>query len=166
MNRRRLLITIASLFTLCAGLFAVGDTYIYDVWSNIQKSPDVYRVVDVVYSEDFGLDKKFSAPSNVFCTKDKLYIVDSGNNRIIEAQYTDSKKIKYLRTIDSFKAPEGIVNTFANPTDVFVNKDGSFFIADRDNGRVVKLDKDLNFLLNFIEPNDATYEKGKTFLPE
>ena len=85
MNRRRLLITIASLFTLCAGLFAVGDTYIYDVWSNIQKSPDVYRVVDVVYSEDFGLDKKFSAPSNVFCTKDKLYIVDSGNNRIIEA---------------------------------------------------------------------------------
>lgn len=166
MNRRRLLITIASLFTLCAGLFAVGDTYIYDVWRNIQKSPDVYRVVDVVYSEDFGLDKKFSAPSNVFCTKDKLYIVDSGNNRIVEAQYTDSKKIKYLRTIDSFKAPEGIVNTFANPTDVFVNKDGSFFIADRDNGRVVKLDKDLNFLLNFIEPNDATYEKGKTFLPE
>ncbi|MCR5188867.1 MAG: tetratricopeptide repeat protein [Treponema sp.] len=166
MNRRRLIITIASLFTLCAGLFAVGDTYIYDVWNNIEKSPDVYRVVDVIYAEDFGLDKKFSAPANIFCNDNKLFVVDSGNNRIIEAEYTASKKIQYIRTIDSFNAPDGIVNTFANPTDVFVNKDGSYFIADRDNGRVVKLDKDLNYLLTFIEPDDATYEKGKTFLPE
>ncbi|MCR5189561.1 MAG: hypothetical protein K6C97_11555, partial [Treponema sp.] len=77
MNRRRLIITIASLFTLCAGLFAVGDTYIYDVWNNIEKSPDVYRVVDVIYAEDFGLDKKFSAPANIFCNDNKLFVVDS-----------------------------------------------------------------------------------------
>lgn len=166
MNRRRLLITIASLFTFCAGLFAVGDTYIYDVWSNVEKSPDMYRVVDVVYAESFGLEKKFSAPANIFCKENKLYIVDSGNNRIVELIYTDSKHLEFSRVIDSFKAPEGVVNTFSNPTDIFVNKDDSIFVADRDNGRVVKLDKDLNYLLTFVEPDDPTYEKGKTFYPE
>ncbi len=166
MNRRRLLITIASLFTLCAGLFAVGDTYIYDVWNNIEKSPDMYRVVNVAYAESFGLEKKFVSPSNIFCKENKLYVVDSGNNQIVELEYTESKNLELIRIINSFNAPEGIVNTFANPTDIFINKDDTIFVADRDNGRVVKLDKDLNYLLTFIEPDDATYEKGKTFYPE
>ena len=54
MMRRKLFIMIAGLFTLCAGLFAKGDTYIYDFWDNIEKSPDVYRVTHVVYADDFN----------------------------------------------------------------------------------------------------------------
>lgn len=145
---------------------AVGDTYIYDIWGDIEHSPDAYRVTNVFYAKDFGLEKNFVSPSSLFCKGNLLYLVDSGNNRIIEFTYREDKTLEFNRIIESFNAPEGIVNTFASPTDIYVNKDGSFFIADTNNGRVVKLDSELNYLFSFVEPDDANYEKGKNFLPE
>ena len=65
MMRRKLFIMIAGLFTLCAGLFAKGDTYIYDFWDNIEKSPDVYRVTHVVYADDLNLQTPLKNPASV-----------------------------------------------------------------------------------------------------
>lgn len=164
--KRKLIFTFSILAFMCTGLFAKGDTYIYDYWGNVERSPDAYRVTNVFYSQDLGIEKPFVTPTSLFCKGNLLYLVDSGNNRILEFTYLENKTLEFSRIIDSFTAPEGIVNTFASPTDVFVNDDGSFFIADTNNGRVVKLDADLNYLLSFTEPNDPTYEEGKTFLPE
>lgn len=149
-------------FSICA----TGDFYIYDIWGNIEHSPDAYRVTDVFYDYELGLEKGFVSPTSLFAKDNILYVVDNGNDRIIELTYTEEKTLEFNRIIDHFNAPENVVNTFKGPTDVFVNKDGSFFIADTNNGRVVKLDSDLNYLFSFVEPDDATYEKGKSFLPE
>ncbi len=69
--------------------------------------------------------------------------------------------------IEKVSADGKDVNTsFSGPSDVFVNKeDGTIFVADTNNGRIVKLDKDWNLLLTFVEPDDPTYEKGKVFYP-
>jgi hypothetical protein len=39
MNRRKLLIIVTTVFALCSSLFAKGDTYIYDYWGEVEKSP-------------------------------------------------------------------------------------------------------------------------------
>ena len=51
--------------------------------------------------------------------------------------------------------------------DVFINKEtGDFYVADTNNGRVVEFDNELNFIREFREPDDPTYEKGKIFYPQ
>lgn len=165
MNRRKLIITIASLFTICAGLFAKGDTYNYDYWSEIQKSPDTYRVSHVIYADDLKLDKPLKNPTSLFAYENFIYVVDSDNNRIIELEYTDKKMLELRRVITSFNAPEDVINTFNGPKDMFVDSK-NYYIADTGNGRVVKLDKDFNYIFSLTEPDDVTYDKSKEFLPE
>lgn len=164
---KKLLVTFTCLFTLCAGLFAKGDTYIFDYWSEIEKSPDVYRVSNVVYADTLGLDKQLNNPNGLFCVDDLLYICDSDNNRILELTYNNDKSVRLNRVIEEFVSDdESVVTSFNSPQDLFVNKDRSIFIADTGNGRVVKLDADLNYICSFVEPDDPTYEKGKTFYPQ
>ncbi|MCQ2573625.1 MAG: hypothetical protein MJ182_07000 [Treponema sp.] len=166
MKKRITLFIISTLF-VCAGLFAKGDSYIYDYWGEIEKSPDMYRVSSVLYAADLGLDVSLKNPSGLYCSGNMVYILDTDNNRIIELEYTLDKTLVFSRVIDSFNANgHDVVTTFNSPNDLFISpEDGAFFIADTNNGRVVKLDKDLNYILSFVEPDDPTYEKGKSFLP-
>lgn len=163
---KKIILSIACIFTLCSGLFAKNNTYIYDYWAEYEKSPDAYRVVDVVYASDFGSTVEMKSPSGLFCLDDSVYVCDSGNNRILELKYNDDKTLSLVRIIDHFNANGVVDETFNSPSDVFINKDRSFFICDTGNGRILKLDKDLNFIFQMIEPDDPTYEKGKQFNPK
>ncbi|MCR4735185.1 MAG: hypothetical protein K5829_09300 [Treponema sp.] len=166
MNRKKIFFTIVCLFSICAGLFAKGDTYIYDHWGEIEKSPDAYRVSSVLYADDLRLDTPLKNPSSLFSFGNLIYLVDTDNNRIIELVYSENKTLSLSRVIDHFNSNGQVKETFAGPTDIFITEDGFIFIADKNNGRVVKLDKDLNYILSFVEPDDPTYEKGKTFYPQ
>ena len=166
MNGKKLLVTVVCLFSICAGLFAKGDTYIYDYWGELEKSPDAYRVSSVLYADDLHLDTPLKTPSGLFALDNYIYVVDTDNNRIIELVYGEDKSFSLSRVIDHFNSNGQVVETFSGPMDVFVSDDGCFFIADTNNGRVVKLDNNLNYILSFVEPDDPTYEKGKTFYPQ
>lgn len=164
---KKLLVLFICLAALCTSAFAKGDTYIYDYWGEVEKSPDVYRVSHVLYADDLDLDLGLKNPSGLFAAGNLMYLVDTDNNRIIELVYNDNKTVSLSRVIDRFNSDGQVVETFNGPMDIFVNEeDGSFFIADTGNGRIVKLDKKLNYLLSFVEPDDPTYEKGKTFYPQ
>lgn len=166
MNRRKLLITIASLFTLCAGLFAKADTYIYDYWGQYEKSPDVYRVSKVLYADDLKLDRPLINPSSLFAIDNTVYVVDTENSRIIELEYTENKDFILKEVHTGFYSDRSVLNTFNKPSDIYVNKeDGSIFICDTENSRTVKLDKDWHYILSFVEPDDPTYDNSKTFYP-
>ncbi len=164
MKRKLLLIT--SIFTLCAGLFAKGDTYIYDYWGKMEKSPDAYRVSHVVYADDLDLDKGLKNPSSLFARGNMLYVADTDNNRIVQLEYTKQKTLELRRVIDRVN-PNGFdtVDTLNLPEDVFISDDEYIYIADTKNGRILKLDQDLNIIQLLKEPDDPTYEKGKDFLP-
>lgn len=164
---KRVLLICISFFLCVAAVSAKNDNYIYDVWNEIEHSPDTYRVSSVLYGSNLGLDTMLKNPSGLFCVGRRVFIVDTGNNRIIELLYNDNKTLSFVRLIDHFNSDvEGMVTTFAGPSDIFVNKDGTIFIADTNNGRVLKLDENLNYICSFVEPDDPTYEKGKSFLPE
>ena len=166
MMRRKIILMIAGLFTLCAGLFAKGDTYIYDYWGEMEKSPDVYRVSHVVYADDLNLSTPLKNPTSLFTYGNSLFVVDTDNNRIIELEYTAKKTLAYKRVIDSVITNDDSVGTFDGPRDIFVNNDGTMFIADTNHGRVLKVDENLNVIFTLKEPDDPTYEEGKAFLPE
>lgn len=167
MNRRKFTIIACLLAFSVSSLFAKGDTYIYDFWGEIEKSPDAYRVAEVVYANGLESYKNLKAPSNLFCRDNSIYLLDSGNNAILELEYTSEKKLNLKRVIESFNANgEDIPTTFKNPSDIYINVDGTIFVADTDNGRILKFDADFNLLMVLYEPEDPTYEKGKSFLPE
>ena len=69
----RLLALILAMLLLanCGTALAADDgyastyTYNYDYWSDIRESPDVYRVNDVIYSTDLGLDVAMRKPQSL-----------------------------------------------------------------------------------------------------
>ncbi len=163
---KKVLFSIICLFTICIGLYAKNDTYIYDEWSDLERSPDVYTVSSVLYAGDLNLNEQLKTPSSVFCKDNYVYLVDSGNNRILELIYNQNKTVTLNRVIDSFVCDDpDVITTFNNPSDIFVNKDHTIFIADTNNGRVVKLDYDLNYLMTFVQPDSELYDKDKSFFP-
>lgn len=141
-----------------------GYTYIYDWWGDIQYSPDAYEVAGVFTKEDLGLDKNLNNPSSMFVCKDEIYVCDSGNNRILVLKRDNTDKLQCVKVIDQFYG-DIEVKTFLNPTDIAVDNDGNLYIADNGNHRIVKLDKNLQFILEFTRPVDATFDQNAEYLP-
>ena len=159
------LLSILIIMLVPVSAYAEGTyTYIYDYWKDIQDSPDFYSPSKVYTSTDLGLDVNLNSPKSLFVHGDLLYICDSGNNRIIECRRNEAKEIEVVSIIDSFKGGNG-PTTFSNPTDIAVSEEGDFFIADQGNARILKLDKDLNYVLEFAKPDDNTLDKDLVFQP-
>lgn len=140
----------------------IGYTYTFDYWGDVQYSPDTYTVAGVFTSAELGLEKKLSSPQGMFVYEDYIYICDTGNNRILELQRTDKTELTLVREITEFMGAE--VNTFNTPTDIAVSEE-HFFIADKNNGRVLKLTKDLQYVMEFTKPTDETFDQDLSFLP-
>ena len=141
-----------------------GYTYNYDWWGDYKDSADFYSVCKVFTSSDLGLDVKLKNPQGLFVDGNSLYVCDSGNNRILELERISPEKLEVVRIIDSIKGGSG-PKELNNPTDVAISEDGNIFIADQGNARVLKVDKDLNFLCEFVKPNDNTLDPKLVFQP-
>lgn len=138
-------------------------SYTYDFWGDLRESPNPYRVETVLSSSLLGLDVPLKAPQGLFVRGNMIYICDTGNNRILEIERkNESYSVK--RIIASFTG-DTYPLTFSAPYDIFVSEAGEMYICDFNNKRVVKLDRDLNFLLAFTRPDDATFDTNLSFLP-
>jgi hypothetical protein len=140
-----------------------GYTYNYDWWGDVQYSPDAYEVVGVFTAKDLGLDLDFNSPSGLYIFNNRIYICDTGNNRIVEMERTSIDGFSLVRIIDSFKGDIEIT-TFSGPTDIAV-MNGYLFICDKNNGRILKLDQELNFVMEITKPTDETFDQSLDFLP-
>ncbi len=137
-------------------------TYNYDYWGDVRESPDAYRVDQVIYSRSLGLEKPMRAPQSLFVQGDYLYVADTGNNRIIEILCEDTG-YRVTRIIDRVQGAEP--DTFNSPRDVAVDPDGSIYVADMNNNRVIMMDKDLQFIRSYVKPDDQTFDRAMAFLP-
>ncbi len=147
--------------------FSTSYTYNYDYWSDVQMSPDAYRVKTVIDSVTLGMDnldgKRLMRPQSLFVRGSDLYIADSGNNRVIQVRYDGSDYV-FVRSISEIKGCEKAA--LSNPQDVFADDEGNIYVADYGNFRVVMVDKDLNFIKEFTKPADATFDQSLDFLPK
>ena len=98
-----LLVLTATPLTALAGEY--GYTYNYDWWGDVQESPDFYSVCKVFTGSDLGLETNLKSPDGIFADGDKLYLCDSGNNRIIELHRSSAEKLEVVRIIDSCFLP-------------------------------------------------------------
>ena len=143
--------------------FNYAYTYTYDYWGDLRQSPDAYRTKAFLTSADLGLEKAMVNPQGLFVQGSDLYVVDTGNSRILQLTLT-GEDVTLTRIIDGFTGDIEPL-TFANPQDVYVTEEGTLFIADTGNNRILKLDKDLNLLQTFLKPTDATFDQSLSFLP-
>lgn len=64
------------------------------------------------------------------------------------------------------KNDEGsVITTFNTPNDIAVDNDGNIYVADMNNFRVLKMDKDCNVIWEFTKPLDATFDQSLSFMP-
>lgn len=138
-------------------------TYTYDYWSDMRSSPDAYRTRTLLTGASLGLTVEMKNPEGLFVTGNDIYICDTGNNRILHIRL-ENEEYTLVREISSFTGDAQPL-TLNGPKDVYVAADGTMYIADTGNNRVVKLDKDLNYQLSFIKPTDPTYDQAKSFMP-
>ncbi|MCR5676057.1 MAG: hypothetical protein K6G16_10160 [Lachnospiraceae bacterium] len=158
-----------SLLALCsdtaqAAMHEHGYTYRYDYWEDVQDSPDVFSVTESYTSADLMLELKMKNPQGLYAHENHLYICDTGNNRIIELIRDDAKHFSVSRIIDSFTGGSG-VNTLSAPTDIAISEDGNVFIADQGNARILKLDENLECIMEYGKPEDSALDEGVVFQP-
>ena len=168
MYRLLALIMTVFMFASMNTAYAVDDaypstyTYNYDYWSDIRESPDAYRVADVIYASELQLPVAMKKPQSLYVRNNDIYVADTGNNRIVHIR-KEGSTYTLVRVIDSIKGCE--VTKLNAPSDVFVDVNDNIYIADTNNGRVVMVDKDLNFIKEFTKPGDATFDQSLSFLP-
>lgn len=161
-----LLCAMITVFAIPLTAFAAGDgnyTYGFNYWGEIQESPDPYAVKVVLDWQSLGLDKDFKQPKGMFIKDNYIYICDTGNNRIVIIEYTADHEYRAKRTISTIYGTE--VNYFNTPTDIFVDDDYNYYIADSMNFRIVEVDKNLNFIKEFTKPEDSTFDQQNSFMP-
>lgn len=118
------------------------DTYNYDYWNDIFRTPAAYVPQDTVLGTDLTWKGKsleaFKAPQDMFVAPDgNIYVADTGNNRIV---VLDNSLRTVLKVITSFDNA-GQSDAFSGPTGVCVTEDGWLFVADSQNKRIVALDE-------------------------
>lgn len=138
-------------------------TYNYDYWGDVQHSPDLYSVTKVFTSSDLGLEKALKTPQGLYINGNSVYVCDTGNNRIIEFVRDSKANLTYKRTIDEVKGSD--ITTFAGPTDIAISESGYYYIADKGNARILKLDENMKVLLEFHVPVDNTLDPSIPFQP-
>ncbi len=138
-------------------------TYNYDYWDDYKETPDAYRVEKVIFSPTLGLETPMRKPQSLYVRGSEIYVCDTGNNRILQI-HRRGDEYSLVRIIDTIKgaSPE----TFNTPSDVFVDEKGNIYVCDTNNNRVVKADRNLNFLLEFTKPADSTFDQSLSFLPD
>ncbi|NUO78943.1 hypothetical protein HUU05_02625 [candidate division KSB1 bacterium] len=75
--------------------------------------------------------------------EDNIYIADTGNHRVVKCNLQG----KLLREVGGFGFGE---QQFDRPVDVWAGNDLDVFVADYNNQRLQRYDKDLNFISSYI----------------
>jgi sugar lactone lactonase YvrE len=139
--------------------FTPYHSYTYTYWGQPVPAPQAYVPVRSIDGKQLGVGS-FNAPSHLFVdAKEDIYIVDSGNNRIVVVD----KNWNVKNVIDEF----GNWDTFDNPQGVFVTDEGSIYVADTNNNRIIELDNDGNLIREIgppesdIIPEDFIYRPTK-----
>lgn len=100
----------------------------------------------------------FNSPEDIFITPDDfIYIVDSGNNRIVHL----SPDFEVINVIGDKEGP-GVLN---GPKGVFVKEDGTIYVADTKNQRIVIFDQEGNFVKELPTPDSPLLGSNFTYSP-
>ncbi|MGL5021046.1 MAG: tetratricopeptide repeat protein [Mycoplasmatales bacterium] len=134
-------------------LQASSNNYNYDVWVEEIEAAPIFNQTKIINSE--SLNTSLGEISDVVSDDDRIYVSDSTNNKILIL----NSKFELENEIISFNNG----STFNSISGLAVNSN-YIIVADTGNKRVVKFDKNLNYLGEFTMPDNPALN-GKDFLP-
>jgi hypothetical protein len=139
-------------------------TYNYSFWGEEIAMPDAYYVAATITGHDFGIGN-FRNPQGLFIRDNRIYVCDTDNNRIVLLEYVEASDSYELVRIIEYVMINGQQSYFSRPHDLFENRNGEIFIADTDNNRVLRLDRNFNYINSILKPDDRSYDQSMDFLP-
>lgn len=130
-----------------------------DYYSNTgyQGSPKLFEVVREI--SDFTEIGSLTSPADLYIDEnDEVYILDSGNARILVFDKNGNYIRQYSGSYGSADIPMN------KPLGMFV-KGNDIYVADTDNQRVLHLGKNGAFIEEFIQPSEDTFDTEYPFRP-
>ncbi|MDR2531243.1 MAG: hypothetical protein LBC82_00150 [Oscillospiraceae bacterium] len=149
-------------------------TYNYSFWGEEVAMPDTYYVAASIRGHDFSLEDEdgnlvsignFRNPQGLFISENRIYVCDTGNNRIVLIEYDEVTSTYELIRVVEYVTIRGVASPLNAPYGLFENRNGEIFIADTDNNRILRLDNDFNYINSIFKPDDSSFEENIEFLP-
>ncbi|MDR0495443.1 MAG: tetratricopeptide repeat protein [Treponema sp.] len=138
-------------------------TYNYDFWDEQVYSPDAYRVSDYILGPSLGVGH-FREPQGLFIRENRIYVCDSGNNRIVLIEVQKNGDHVPARVVTSVII-DGEESPLSYPMDVFESREGFIYVADTNNRRILKLDGGWNCVMAISRPYDQSIDDFIEFEP-
>ena len=137
------------------------DTYNYNYWEYIVKTPAAYVPDGSVAGQGVGTID-FKEPQDL-CVSDEgeVYVADTGNNRIV---VLDKSMTKVNRIIDTFTR-DGNEDSFDAPYGVCVSEKNQLYVADSNHQRVVVLTPEGEFIKIVDNPQSEILDDNFSFVP-
>lgn len=150
-------LSVLLLTSLCVETaWAAGVSVVVDSEGALVDIPTVYEV-ETTY-KNLGEYGFLNHAEDLFIDEeDNLYVVDSGNNRVLKLSPEGQVVNEYTQAL-------GVA--LKNPKGVYVHDDGTIWIADTDNYRVVRINQDGSDVEAFYKPESELLEESFTFAPE
>lgn len=144
------------------GMATAKDPYPGYTYSSLDRplaAPNAYTPERMLDGAALGIGS-LRNPNDLFVRDNRIYLLDSGNNRILmlSEQYRLLTEIKTFRNGDK---DDG----FNNPQGLFVTEDNHIYVADTDNKRVVHLDGAGRFLQEIHSPKSEILPANFQFAP-
>ena len=136
------------------------DTFLYNDDAIDVPSAAVFQLHTTVAPT--ANDKPLVNPQDIFEKDGKLYVVDTGNSRVVvlDSSYA------LLWVIEEIKAADGTTTTLNMPEGIFVCDNGEIYIADTGNSRILRLSATGELLQEIGRPAGMTGIKENTkFIP-
>ena len=126
--------------------------YKHSSWGDAIDAPNAYAPVKIITGMDLGVGD-FNNPRDIFVRNGYLYILDTGNRRVVVAKpcFTAVDRVLYLPL------------TFASG--IFVTQEGIIYIADTNNFRVIAVSPDGEIIREYLRPNAAIFPDTIEFRP-
>lgn len=151
------ILLLLMIFSNVMGVYGAIDETDYVLYENKKVSiPVSYNPTEVIsyLGEEYGL---LNSPRDIFVDSFGLiYIVDTGNNRIIKMN--DDYVV-----LEAFYGPAGY--ELKNPQGIFVDDEGDMYVADTDNARILHLSPSGEFVEEFVKPLSELYSSSSGFKP-
>ncbi len=137
-------------------------TYDYNFYQESISAPAGYIVDRVITGESLGLEN-FSTPTDIYYdNKDSVYLLDSGNGRVIVLD----TELKLKTVLDNFRDKDGYEISFEEAEGLTVGADGRVYIADTVGERILVFYPDMTLQAEIGSPeDDAHLEEGLPFDP-
>lgn len=154
------IIAVFALSLTCQSTIVAKAEYRYSWFGDSIPSQYSYIAEKTYNGKQLGIDD-LNNPQDLFVDNEKnIYILDSGNNRIIKL----NKNFKVLKIMDHFYSQNGEENILG-AIGFHVHTDGNIYIADKDNQRVLVSDQDGNITRIIIRPESHLFTENVNFLP-